>query len=190
MAKKGIFYNSNAAKVFKKAKRIICRTADDGLIYLSDGCCLYLVTKYDFDSIFRSTIQFDPGNWIIGSDGKRELRDNEFDLLKIAKEFIDSLGMTNDTMCKVFPGLIQPNGSLGKQPDTRAVYNPHSKTVAFCQAQYLDGIILDSCDVHSIGSKNVIAFSSADNIVGFVLPAILSNQERYTKSVQAFFSEE
>lgn len=189
MAKQGIFYNSNAAKVFRKADRIICRTADDGLIYLSDGTCIYLVNVYDYDKVFRSTIQCDPGNWLIDSSGKRELLEDELDLPKMAKSFIDSFEMANGTICKVFPGLIQSIGSDGRQRDYRGIYNPHRNTVAFCQAKYLDGIVLESCEVHNTGIKNVIGITSNNNVVAFILPALLF-KDGYTKAVQAFFAED
>ena len=74
-------YTPDATKALKGSDKIICRTADDGTIYICTGFVLYKMTGEEYAAAAQPVTCCEPGNWTIDQDGKRD--GATFDAVKI-----------------------------------------------------------------------------------------------------------
>ena len=74
-------YTPDAAKALKNSDKIICRTADDGTIYICTGFILYKMTGEEYAAAAQPVTCCEPGNWTITNGEKQD--GASFDAVKI-----------------------------------------------------------------------------------------------------------
>ena len=74
-------YTPDATKALKGSDKIICRTADDGTIYICTGFVLYKMTGEEYAAAAQPVTCCEPGNWTITNGEKQD--GATFDAVKI-----------------------------------------------------------------------------------------------------------
>lgn len=74
-------YTPDATKALKGSDKIICRTADDGTIYICTGYVLYKMTGEEYAAAAQPVTCCEPGNWTITNGEKQD--GATFDAVKI-----------------------------------------------------------------------------------------------------------
>lgn len=65
-------YTPDATKALKGSDKIICRTADDGTIYVTTSCFLYKMTGAEYAAAVQPVTCCEPGNWTITNGEKQD----------------------------------------------------------------------------------------------------------------------
>lgn len=65
-------FTPDASKVLKNSERVICRTTENGTIYICNGYFLYKMNQQEYAAIVQPVTCCEAGNWTIDKDGKRD----------------------------------------------------------------------------------------------------------------------
>lgn len=170
-------YTNDAAKALKNSDKIICRTADDGTIYLCNGYFLYKMNPLEYAAVAQAATQCEPGNWIIDKDGKRD--EQNFDAVKVFTDAVkaaDNGGKLERCPLDLDTGKIPARCYYNAEKDFASFYN--NKFMAALRS----GVTLRS-------SGPLTAAVAYDNDEPFAMVLPIRPEEKAARAVKAYFTE-
>ena len=170
-------YTSEATKALKGSDKIICRTADDGTIYLCNGYFLYKMNPLEYAAVAQAATQCEPGNWIIDKDGKRD--EQNFDAVKV---FTDAVKAAENagTLARCPLDL-----DTGKIP-ARCYYNAEKDFAAFYNNKFVSAF-RSGAMLRSPGPLSAAVAYDNDEPFAMVLP--IRPEEKAARAVKAYFTQ-
>ena len=170
-------YTSEATKALKGSDKIICRTADDGTIYLCNGYFLYKMNPLEYAAVAQAATQCEPGNWIIDKDGKRD--EQNFDAVKVFTDAVKAAeNAGNMARCPL-------DLDTGKIP-ARCYYNAEKDFAAFYNNKFVSAF-RSGAMLRSPGPLSAAVAYDNDEPFAMVLP--IRPEEKAARAVKAYFTE-
>ena len=168
-------YTNEATKALKGSDKIICRTADDGTIYLCNGYFLYKMNPLEYAAVAQAATQCEPGNWIIDKDGKRD--EQGFDAVKV---FTDAVNAANNG------GKLERcplDLDTGKIP-ARCYYNAEKDLASFYNSKFM-AALRSGVTLRSPGPLSAAVAYDGQEAFAMVLP--IKPEEKAARAVKAYF---
>ena len=170
-------YTNEATKALKNSDKIICRTADDGTIYLCNGYFLYKMNPLEYAAVAQAATQCEPGNWIIDKDGKRD--EQNFDAVKVFTDAVKAAeNAGNLARCPL-------DLDTGKIP-ARCYYNAEKDFAAFYNNKFVSAF-RSGAMLRSPGPLSAAVAYDNDEPFAMVLP--IRPEEKAARAVKAYFTE-
>ncbi|MBE6972575.1 MAG: hypothetical protein E7440_01655 [Ruminococcaceae bacterium] len=170
-------YTNEATKALKNSDKIICRTADDGTIYLCNGYFLYKMNPLEYAAVAQAATQCEPGNWIIDKDGKRD--EQNFDAVKVFTDAVKAAeNAGNLARCPL-------DLDTGKIP-ARCYYNAEKDFAAFYNNKFVSAF-RSGAMLRSPGPLSAAVAYDNDEPFAMVLP--IRPEEKASRAVKAYFTE-
>lgn len=170
-------YTNEATKALKNSDKIICRTADDGTIYLCNGYFLYKMNPLEYAAVAQAATQCEPGNWIIDKDGKRD--EQNFDAVKVFTDAVKAAD--NGGKLERCPLDLD----TGKTP-ARCYYNAEKDFASFYNNKFMaalrSGVTLRS-------SGPLTAAVAYDDTEAFAMVLPIKPEEKAARAVKAYFTQ-
>ena len=82
-------FTISAGKALKTSDRLICRTTDEGEIYVTNGFVAYKMIPPEYAAIVQPAVCCEAGNWSFQNGDKRE--EVTFDLVKTFRDSVNSV---------------------------------------------------------------------------------------------------
>jgi hypothetical protein len=172
-------YTPEAAKSLKGYDKLICRTAEDGTIYLCNGYLIFAMSAAEYDTVARPVTQCDAGNWALDKNGKRP--ETKYDL---EKHFTEAVKAVKDAAPLHRSHLLS---DVGKNQFAVCYYNPDKDFSALFNRFFVDALSGDTV-LKSAGSVSAAVAYSGDTPFAMILP--IKPQLQTTRAVKAYFSEQ
>ena len=170
-------YTPDAIKALKSADKIICRTTDDGAIYICTGYFLYKMTGTEYAAAVQPVTCCEPGNWTITNGEKQDWA--TFDAVKIltdAAKAADAAG----TLARCPLTLDTEKGTL--QP----FYNAAQDFAGFYNNKYISAFHPGATFRAPKATAPAVAYMDGEP-VGLVMP--VRPEADASRAVKAFFTE-
>ena len=171
-------FTTDAGKALKTSDRLICRTAEDGAIYVTNGFIAYKLNPAEYAGVVQPVTFCEAGNWSIQNGEKRE--DVPFDLIKTFQDSIKAADGTGELTC--CPLVL----TLDKKRTAAAYYNAEKDFVALYDTRYISAL----CPGFTLRTPSsfapAVAYSNGDPFA-LVLP--IRPDENTTRAVKAYFTQ-
>lgn len=160
------YFTKKAAQALK-GDRIMCRTYDDGKqIYITNGYIMYNLSPIDYETIFRSALGRDPGDWSLNKNVigpcTTDLRDMMDKAARTAEHKMQRVNLEFVTGGKAASATIAEDRSF------TALFNP-----AFLEA-------VTNCDLFSAGKASAAIYAREGIPVALVMPVRISDSQDRT----------
>ena len=170
-------YTNEATKALKNSDKIICRTADDGTIYLCNGYFLYKMNPLEYAAVAQAATQCEPGNWIIDKYGKRD--EQNFDAVKVFTDAVKAAeNAGNLARCPL-------DLDTGKIP-ARCYYNAEKDFAVFYNNKFVSAFHSGAM-LRSPGPLSAAVAYDNDEPFAMVLP--IRPEEKAARAVKAYFTQ-
>ena len=178
-----LYYTANLTRALKGSDSLICKTDDDGTIYVSNGNILVKLNPAEYDDLIRPLSQRDAGNWFL-SGGREQVGRNVLDL---SKYFYDHASEARHTLTRA--PFIFEIGPKDKRTMT-AYHNAEKNFSVFVNTAYA-GIAADSLPRKSSGGATapVVIFND-DDPLAMILPIRPDKNGGLVRSIRAYFTDE
>lgn len=171
-------YTADAVKVLKSSDRLICRTDDNGTIYVTNGFTAYKMNSMEYASVVQPVTYCEAGNYAIQNGEKRE--EATFDLVKTFRESVKAADNTGDlALC---PLVL----TVDRKRTAAAYYNAEKDFVSLYDTRYISALC-PGFTLRAPGSfAPAIAYSNGEPFA-LVLP--IRPDENTTRAVKAYFTQ-
>lgn len=171
-------YTADAVKVLKNSDRLICRTDDDGMIYVTNGFTAYKMNPMEYASVVQPVTYCEAGNYAIQNGEKRE--EATFDLVKTFRESVKAADNTGDlALC---PLVL----TVDRKRTAAAYYNAEKDFVSLYDTRYISALC-PGFTLRAPGSfAPAIAYSNGEPFA-LVLP--IRPDENTIRAVKAYFTQ-
>lgn len=170
-------YTNEAAKALKGSERIICRVADDGAIYVTNGFIAYKMNPPEYAAIVQPVTCCEAGNYTMQNGEKAA--DNSFDLVKLFNETVEQTA--NAPALERCPLTLQ----AGKAP-AASYYNPAAGVASFYNAKFI-AALTPSATLRATGAISAAVAYVGGEPLALVLP--IKPEPKATQAVKAYFAE-
>ena len=170
-------YTPDAAKALKNSDKIICRTADDGTIYVCTGFILYKMTGEEYAAAAQPVTCCEPGNWTITNGEKQD--GTTFDAAKI---FADAVKAAENA------------GTLTRCPldlDTEkflawSYHNSNKDFAAFYNCKYISALHPGATFRAAGPTSGAVAYMDGEPFA-MVLP--IKPEDKASRAIKAYFTQ-
>lgn len=171
-------YTPDASKALKGSQRLICRTAGEGEIYVTNGCTAYKMFPWEYSSVVQPVTCCEAGNYSIQNGEKRD--EVDFDL---EKTFLDAVKAANDAGDMARCPLVL---TLDKKRTAAAYYNAEKDFVALYDTRYISALS-PGFTLRAPGPKAAAVAYVSGEPVALILP--IRPDENATRAVKAYFAQ-
>jgi hypothetical protein len=171
-------YTPEATKSLKGCERLICRTAEDGTIYLCNGYLIFSMTSAEYDTVARPATQCDAGNWAMDKDGKRS--ETNYDLEKHFTEAVKAA----ETAAQLRRSALLVD--VGKNQLAACYYNADKDFSAFFNRHFTASLASDTV-LKSAGTVSAAVAFTGDRPFAMILP--IRPESKNARAVKAYFTE-
>lgn len=171
------YYTNEAGKALKTADKIICRTADDGAIYVTTGYTLYKMTAAEYAAVVQPVTCCEPGNYVVDKNGKRD--EATFDAAKIFADAVKAAETAGElTRCPM---------NLDTRKDVMwSYYNADQDFAAFYNHKFIKALS-PAAKLRSAGATSAAVAYIEDEPFAMVLP--IRPEDSASRAVKAYFTD-
>lgn len=171
-------FTTSAGKALKTSDRLICRTTDEGEIYVTNGFVAYKMIPPEYAAIVQPVVCCEAGNWSFQNGEKRE--EVTFDLVKT---FRDSVNSVSEAAALERCPLVL---TTGKDRTAAAYYNAEKDFVSLYDTRYISALC-PGFTLRAAGTTSAaIAYNGKDPFA-LVLP--IRPDDKTTRAVKAYFTQ-
>ena len=171
-------FTADATKALKGSQRLICRTAGEGEIYVTNGCTAYKMFPWEYSSVVQPVTCCEAGNYSIQNGEKRDEMD-----FNLEKTFQDAVKAANDAGDMARCPLVL---TLDKKRTAAAYYNAEKDFVALYDTRYISALSPGFTLRAPSPKAAAVAYISGEP-VALILP--IRPDENATRAVKAYFTQ-
>lgn len=171
-------FTADATKALKGSQRLICRTAGEGEIYVTNGCTAYKMFPWEYSSVVQPVTCCEAGNYSIQNGEKRDEMD-----FNLEKTFQDAVKAANDAGDMARCPLVL---TLDKKRTAAAYYNAEKDFVALYDTRYISALS-PGFTLRAPGPKAAAVAYISGEPVALILP--IRPDENATRAVKAYFTQ-
>lgn len=171
-------FTTNASKALKTSDRLICRTTDEGEIYVTNGFVAYKMIPPEYSAVVQPVVCCEAGNWSFQNGEKRE--EVAFDLVKTFRDAVNSVA--DAAALERCPLTLTTN----KNRSADAYYNAEKDFVALYDTRYISALC-PGFTLRAAGTTSAAIAYNGKEPFALVLP--IRPDDKTTRAVKAYFSQ-
>lgn len=172
-------FTTSAGKALKTSDRLICRTTDEGEIYVTNGFVAYKMIPPEYAAIVQPVVCCEAGNWSFQNGEKRE--EVTFDLVKTFRDSVDSV--SEAAALEHCPLTL----NTSKNRTAAAYYNAEKDFVALYDTRYISALC-PGFTLRAAGTTSAAIAYNGKEPFALVLP--IRPDDKTTRAVKAYFTQD